>query len=176
LKRKASNSSNKYANVCFFLPTPGSKEFWINQPVKVMNVACPALVQLAGPKPAIRLNASLVTEQEKRPRPGDLQWRCTGDSIRICSKITFLRLGCPRARSILTTRTADLVLCLMNGLESMLTYAPPVWPHPEPSCRSKHSMQKCFPFLSALCPSALRYSLSVESCRACLTLPVTVLS
>jgi len=30
-----------------------------------MNVACPALVQLAGPKPAIRLNASLVTEQKK---------------------------------------------------------------------------------------------------------------
>ena len=113
---------------------------------------------------------------EKRPRPGDLQWRCTGDSIRICSKTTFLRLGCSRARSVLTTRTADLVLCLMNGLKSTLTYAPPVWPHPESSCRSKHSMQKCFPFLSALCPSALRYSLSVESCRACLTLPVTVLS
>jgi hypothetical protein len=73
----------------FFLPTPGLKEFWINQPVKVMNVACPALV---GTKPAIRLNASLVMEQKKRPRPGDLQWRCTGDSIRICSNVTFLRL------------------------------------------------------------------------------------
>jgi hypothetical protein len=65
LKGKDSNSLNKYANVCFFLPTPGSKEFWINQPVKVMNVACPAL---SGAKPAIRLNASLVMEAEEKAK------------------------------------------------------------------------------------------------------------
>ena len=45
-----------------FFPAPGSKEFWINQPVKVMNVVCPAL---AGQKPAIRLNASLDGAERK---------------------------------------------------------------------------------------------------------------
>jgi hypothetical protein len=51
--------------------------------------------------------------------------------------------------SVLTTRTADLVLCLMSGLESTLTYALPVWPNRESNCRNGQTLCRNV-FLSSL--------------------------
>jgi hypothetical protein len=62
LKRKASNSFNKYANVCFFLPR--IKRILGQSTSQGDERGLPRI----GSKPAIRLNASLVTEQKKKAK------------------------------------------------------------------------------------------------------------
>jgi hypothetical protein len=83
----------------FFLPTPGLKEFWINQPVKVMNVACPAL---AGPNP--RFGSTLHSSWNRKK--GQDQVTYTGGVPATVSAfvqtlpfyVWKADLGCPLAR------------------------------------------------------------------------------
>lgn len=75
---------------------------------------------MAGQNPRFGSTLHWSRSRKKKPRLGGLQWRCTGDSIRICSKVTILRLE-SRLRmstrsSVLTTCTADLVLCLIDDV------------------------------------------------------------
>ena len=121
-----------------------------------MNVVWP---RIGGAKPAIRLNASLVKEQKEKAKtrvPTVAVYRRQYPYLFKGHHFTFGK----QTWDVHALVSPDYMYSRSGLVPDRRCHTLLLCGHITSSCKSKYFMQKCFPFLSTLRPSALCYSLS----------------